>query len=89
MSVFLNLLDNRNSEIKKYFDQALKSFESNQSAISLLNLNMVLSLKQDHFMALVLRGRIYIKDLNGKEFSLHSVIAVRSITRKFFLITSL
>ena len=83
MSVFLNLLDNRNSEIKKYFDQALKSFESNQSAISLLNLNMVLSLKQDHFMALVLRGRIYIKEKRYRLASEDFLQANRSSRYRF------
>lgn len=69
---FSQLFDNWDSEVKKYYGQSLKGLEAGKNAIALLNLNMVLSLKPDHFMAHVDRGRIYLKEkryrLASREF---------------------
>ncbi len=54
--------ENREPEVKKHLDQALFSLEENKTAVALLNLNMVLSLKPNHFLARVYRGRIYLQE---------------------------
>tara|TARA_B100000315_G_scaffold31232_1_gene26447 strand:- start:389 stop:1069 length:681 start_codon:yes stop_codon:yes gene_type:complete len=54
--------ENRDADVRRHFYQALQCRDSKQTAIALLNLNMVLSLKPDHFQALVHRGRFYLKE---------------------------
>ncbi len=54
--------ENRDADVRRHFYQALQCCDSKQMAIALLNLNMVLSLKPDHFQALVFRGRFYLKE---------------------------
>lgn len=56
------LFENKDSEVRRHFNQALASMNENKQAIALLNLNMVLSLNPRHFLARVFRGRIYIKE---------------------------
>lgn len=56
------LYENKDSEVRRHFNQALASMNENKQAIALLNLNMVLSLNPKHFLARVFRGRIYIKE---------------------------
>jgi tetratricopeptide (TPR) repeat protein len=58
----LKLSENKNPEVRRYFNQALLSLKKSKQAIALLNLNMVLSLKPNHFLARVFRGRIYVKE---------------------------
>ena len=58
----LKLAENKDPEVKKHFNQALLSLKKRKQAIALLNLNMVLSLKPNHFLARVFRGRIYVKE---------------------------
>ncbi len=48
--------------MRRHFNQALLSLKKSKQAIALLNLNMVLSLKPNHFLARVFRGRIYVKE---------------------------
>ncbi len=55
-------MENRDPTVKKHFCQAVHSLEQKRTPIALLNLNMVLSIKPDHFLARVYRGRIYIRD---------------------------
>ena len=59
---FLKLTDNRNLEVRRHFNQALLNLENSKQAIALLNLNMVISLKPNHFLARVFRGRIYVRE---------------------------
>lgn len=59
---FLKLAENKNPEVRRHFNQALASLQKSKQAIGLLNLNMVLSLKPNHFLARVFRGRIYVKE---------------------------
>ena len=61
------IMDNKNPEAKKHFEQALNELGKKNLNVALLNLNMVLSLKPNHFMARVYRGRIY---LNGGRYRL-------------------
>ena len=59
---FLKLTENRNPEVRRHFNQALLNLENSKQAIALLNLNMVISLKPNHFLARVFRGRIYVRE---------------------------
>ncbi len=59
MNVFL---ENWKPEVRRHFDQAIRSLEKDNIAVALLNLNMVLSLRPDHFLARVYRGRIYLRE---------------------------
>lgn len=56
------LWENIRPEVRRHFDQAIRSLEKQNVAVSLLNLNMVLSLRPDHFLARVYRGRIYLRE---------------------------
>ncbi len=56
------LWENLRPEVRRHFDQAIRSLEQKNIAVSLLNLNMVLSLRPDHFLARVYRGRIYLRE---------------------------
>jgi hypothetical protein len=47
----LKLAENKDPEVRRHFNQA----------IAILNLNMVLGLKPNHFLARIFRGRIYVK----------------------------
>ena len=58
----LKLAENKDPEVRRHFNQALLSLKKSKQAIALLNLNMVLSLKPNHFLARVFRGRIYVKE---------------------------
>ena len=57
----LKLAENKNPEVRRHFNQALISMNEKKQTFALLNLNMVLSLKPNHFLARVFRGRIYLK----------------------------
>jgi len=57
---FFRLLENKNPEIRRHIGQAETNLENNSLDGALLNLNMVLSLRPNHFLARVYRGRIYI-----------------------------
>ena len=59
---FLRVVDNRDSEVRRHFNQALLNLKNSKQAIALLNLNMVISLKPNHFLARVFRGRIYLRE---------------------------
>ena len=59
---FSKLTDNRNLEVRRHFNQALLNLQNSKQAIALLNLNMVISLKPNHFLARVFRGRIYVRE---------------------------
>ena len=58
----LKLVENKDPEVRRHFNQALLGLKKRKQAIALLNLNMVLSLKPNHFLARVFRGRIYVKE---------------------------
>jgi hypothetical protein len=68
-------LENIRPDVRRHFDQAIKSLENNNMPVGLLNLNMVLSLRPNHFMARVYRGRIFLKE---KQFRLASVDFIRA-----------
>lgn len=55
------VLENTNKEVRKHFHQALVNVENSNFSVALLNLNTVLSLRPEHFLARVYRGRIYIQ----------------------------
>ena len=59
---FLKLTDNSNLEVRRHFNHALLNLQNSKQAIALLNLNMVISLKPNHFLARVFRGRIYVRE---------------------------
>ena len=59
---FLKLTENRNLEVRRHFNRALLNLQNSKQAIALLNLNMVISLKPNHFLARVFRGRIYVRE---------------------------
>lgn len=56
------LKENLRPEVRKHFDQAIKCIEKRNIPVGLLNLNMVLSLSPNHFLARVYRGRIYLRE---------------------------
>ena len=56
---FFKLTENRDPEVKRHFSQALLNIKKSKQTIALLNLNMVIGLKPNHFLARVHRGRIY------------------------------
>lgn len=58
----LKLAENKNPEVRRHFNQAIMSLNKRKQTIALLNLNMVLSLKPNHFLARVFRGRIYVQE---------------------------
>ena len=58
----LKLAENKNPEVRRHFNQALINLDERKQTFALLNLNMVLSLKPNHFLARVFRGRIYVKE---------------------------
>lgn len=58
----LKLAENKNPEVRRHFNQAIASLNNRKQTIALLNLNMVLSLKPNHFLARVFRGRIYVQE---------------------------
>ena len=62
MEPFLRLTENRSLEVRRHFNQALLNLQNSKHAIALLNLNMVISLKPNHFLARVFRGRIYVRE---------------------------
>ena len=68
-------LENIRPDVRRHFDQALKSLENRNMPVGLLNLNMVLSLRPNHFMARVYRGRIFLKE---RQFRLASVDFIRA-----------
>jgi len=53
-------IENRNGMVKKYFELALAHLEERRTGMALLNLNMTLSLKPNHFLARVYRGRVFV-----------------------------
>ena len=57
----LKLAENKDLEVRRHFNQALLSLKKSKQAIAILNLDMVLSLKPNHFLARVFRGRIYVE----------------------------
>ena len=59
---FFKLSENRNPEVRRYFNQALLNLKKSRQAIALLNLNMVIGLKPNHFLARVFRGRINVRE---------------------------
>ena len=59
---FFKLAENRDPEVRRYFDQALVNLKKSRQAIALLNLNMVIGLKPNHFLARVFRGRINVRE---------------------------
>lgn len=63
------LLENLRPDVRRHFEQAIKNLERHNLAGGLMNLNMVLSVKPDHFLARVYRGRIYLRE---KQFRLAS-----------------
>ncbi len=63
------LMENLRPQVRRHFEQAIKNLERHNLAGGLMNLNMVLSLKPDHFLARVYRGRIYLRE---KQFRLAS-----------------
>ena len=65
----LQLVENKNPEVRRHFNQALINLNERKQSFALLNLNMVLSLKPNHFLARVFRGRIYVKE---RQYSLAS-----------------
>ncbi len=67
LELIFRWIDNRDEEVKKHFQQAKLSLEKKRVSIAILNLNMVLSIKPSHFLSLVFRGKIYLRE---KRFNL-------------------
>jgi len=55
------LRENLRTTVRRHFDQAIQHIENNNFAVAQLNLNMVLSLYPNHFLAHVYRGRIFLR----------------------------
>jgi tetratricopeptide (TPR) repeat protein len=58
----LKLFENKDPDVRRHFNQALLNLKKSKQAIAILNLNIVLSLKPNHFLARIFRGRIYVKE---------------------------
>ncbi len=56
------LAENLRPEVRRHFEQAVRNLEKHNISGGLMNLNMVLSLKPNHFLARVYRGRIYLRE---------------------------
>lgn len=69
------MLDDIRPDVRRHFERALKSLEKKNMPVGLLNLNMALSLRPNHFLARVYRGRIFLKE---KQFRLASVDFIRA-----------
>ncbi len=66
LELIFRWMDNRDGEVKKHFQQAQLSLEKKRVSIAILNLNMVLSVKPCHFLSLVFRGKIYLREKRFK-----------------------
>lgn len=62
-------LENQHKNAHLYFSQAIVNIEKNNIPVALLNLNTVLTLQPNHFLARVYRGRIYIRQNQFKQAS--------------------
>ncbi len=81
---FFRTLENSNPEVKKYFTQALDNLKSSNIPGVILNLNMVLSLRPNHFLARVYRGRLFV--LQGKyKLASEDYLKANQISRYRFL----
>lgn len=77
------LRENLKTSVRRHFDQAIKHIENKNFAVAQLNLNMVLSLYPDHFLARVYRGRIYLRQKQYRLASEDLVQANRISTFRF------
>ncbi len=59
---FFQWRENFNSGVKNHFFQAMAALEQNNFSVALLNLNMVLSLHPEHFLARIYRGRVFLQE---------------------------
>lgn len=69
------MLDNLRPNVRQHFYRAIRSLGKNNMPVGLLNLNMVLNLHPNHFLARVYRGRIFLKE---RKFRLASVDFIRA-----------
>ncbi|MFQ5674176.1 MAG: hypothetical protein ACE5G9_13925 [Nitrospinales bacterium] len=82
-SIF-RMSENKDPKIKQYFDRAVNNLESKNLGVALLNLNLVLSLKPNHFLARVYRGRIYIHERRYRQAA-EDYIRANQISRYRFI----
>jgi len=69
------MLDNLRPNVRQHFYRAIRSLGKNNMPVGLLNLNMVLNLHPNHFLARVYRGRIFLQE---RQFRLASVDFIRA-----------
>ncbi len=55
------LRENLRTSVRRHFDQAIQHIENKNFTVAQLNLNRVLSLHPNHFLAHVYRGRIFLR----------------------------
>ena len=55
------LRENLRTAVRRHFDQAIQHIENQNFTVAQLNLNRVLSLHPNHFLAHVYRGRIFLR----------------------------
>lgn len=55
------LRENLSTTVRRHLDQAIKHIENRNFVVAQLNLNRVLSLYPNHFLARMYRGRIYLR----------------------------
>jgi len=80
----LRMFENKDPKIKQHFDRAVDNLENKNLGVALLNLNLVLSLKPNHFLARVYRGRIYIHDRRYRQAA-EDYIRANQISRYRFI----
>lgn len=56
------MIENKDPMIKQHFDLALENLEQRKIGAALLNLNMTLNLKPNHFLARIYRGRVFVME---------------------------
>lgn len=76
--------ENKNTDVKKHIDQAVDSLGNKNTGAALLNLNRVLNLHPNHFMARVYRGRIHIRERRYRQAA-EDYIQANKISRYRFI----
>lgn len=81
---FLRMFDDKNPEIRNRLDQAVQNLENKNIEAALADLNMVLNLRPNHFLARVYRGRIYIR-AHRYRLAVEDYIQAHKISRYRFI----
>lgn len=76
--------ENKSTDVKRHIDQAVNNLGNKNTDAALLNLNRVLNLHPNHFMARVYRGRIHIRERQYRQAA-EDYIQANKISRYRFI----